>query len=82
MCSSDLVDLRGTPDADGRVMSATVIAVADELASAADLAGGKVARRPVVLVRGWERGAREAAEAADGPGAAALVMDRALDLFP
>jgi coenzyme F420-0:L-glutamate ligase/coenzyme F420-1:gamma-L-glutamate ligase len=83
-----LVDLRGTPDADGRVMSATVIAVADELASAADLAGGKAARRPVVLVRGWERRtaeaaeAGEAAEAADGPGAAALIMDRALDLFP
>ena len=80
-----LVDLRGTPDADGRVMSATVIAVADELASAADLAGGKVARRPVVLVRGWERGAREAAAGdgqGDGPGAAAVVMDRALDLFP
>ncbi len=70
-----LVDLRGTQDADGRVMHSTVIAVADELASAADLAGGKVARRPVVLVRGWEH------EGGDG-GAAALVMDRELDLFP
>ena len=48
-----LVDLRGTPDVQGRVMHSTVIAVADELASAADLAGGKVAQRPVVLVRGW-----------------------------
>lgn len=74
-----LTDLRGTPDADGRVMSATVIAVADELASAADLAGGKVARRPVVVVRGY---ARAESAAGDGPGAAALVMDRALDLFP
>lgn len=70
-----LVDLRGTPDAQGRVMHSTVIAVADELASAADLAGGKVAQRPVVLVRGWER------EPGEG-GAAALVMDRELDLFP
>jgi coenzyme F420-0:L-glutamate ligase/coenzyme F420-1:gamma-L-glutamate ligase len=70
-----LVDLRGTPDADGRVMHSTVIAVADELASAADLAGGKVARRPVVLVRGYEHAA------GDG-GAATLVMDRELDLFP
>ena len=34
-------DLRGDPDAAGRVMQATVIAVADELASAADLAGGR-----------------------------------------
>jgi coenzyme F420-0:L-glutamate ligase/coenzyme F420-1:gamma-L-glutamate ligase len=70
-----LVDLRGTADADGRVMHSTVIAVADEVASAADLAGGKVAGRPVVLVRGWEHVAREGA-------AAALVMDRELDLFP
>jgi coenzyme F420-0:L-glutamate ligase/coenzyme F420-1:gamma-L-glutamate ligase len=70
-----LVDLRGTADADGRVMHSTVIAVADELASAADLAGGKAARRPVVLVRGYAHGG--------GDGAAAeLVMDRELDLFP
>jgi coenzyme F420-0:L-glutamate ligase/coenzyme F420-1:gamma-L-glutamate ligase len=33
-----LLDLRGMPDTDGRVMNSTVIAVADELASAADLA--------------------------------------------
>jgi coenzyme F420-0:L-glutamate ligase/coenzyme F420-1:gamma-L-glutamate ligase len=45
-------DLRGTPDADGRVMRTTVRAVADELASAAELALGKVDRRPVALVRG------------------------------
>lgn len=70
-----LVDLRGTADADGRVMHSTVIAVADELASAADLAGGKVAQRPAVLVRGWEFEPRDGA-------AAALVMDRELDLFP
>ncbi len=72
-----LVDLRDTPDADGRVMHSTVVAVADELASAADLAGGKVAGRPVVLVRGWEFGAVDTSS-----GAAALVMERALDLFP
>jgi coenzyme F420-0:L-glutamate ligase/coenzyme F420-1:gamma-L-glutamate ligase len=70
-----LVDLRGTPDADGRVMHSTVIAVADELASAADLAGGKVAGQPVVVVRGY------AHVAGDG-AASALVMDRELDLFP
>jgi coenzyme F420-0:L-glutamate ligase/coenzyme F420-1:gamma-L-glutamate ligase len=68
-------DLRGEPDAAGRVMQATVIAVADELASAADLAGGKVEQRPVVLVRGyaWRRSA---------DGASVLVMDRERDLFP
>ena len=45
-------DLRGSADADGRVMRTTVRAVADELASAAELALGKVAGRPVALVRG------------------------------
>jgi coenzyme F420-0:L-glutamate ligase/coenzyme F420-1:gamma-L-glutamate ligase len=47
-----LEDLRGTPDADGRVMQSTVRAVADEIASAAELALGKIAGRPVALVRG------------------------------
>ena len=47
-----LEDLRGTPDANGRVMKSTVRAVADELASAAELALGKTAGRPVALVRG------------------------------
>jgi coenzyme F420-0:L-glutamate ligase/coenzyme F420-1:gamma-L-glutamate ligase len=47
-----LDDLRGVPDADGRVMRTTVRAVADELASAAELALGKTAGRPVALVRG------------------------------
>lgn len=47
-----LEDLRGAPDADGRVMRTTIRAVADELASAAELALGKVAGRPVALVRG------------------------------
>jgi Uncharacterized conserved protein len=56
-------------------MQSTVVAVADELASAADLVGGKVAQRPVVLVRGYDW------QAARGRGAA-LVMDPARDLFP
>jgi coenzyme F420-0:L-glutamate ligase/coenzyme F420-1:gamma-L-glutamate ligase len=47
-----LDDLRGTPDADGRPMSATIRAVADEIAAAAELALGKTARRPAALVRG------------------------------
>ena len=47
-----LEDLRGIPDADGRVMQSTVRAVADEIASAAELALGKIAGRPVALVRG------------------------------
>ena len=47
-----LEDLRGQPDADGRVMRSTVRAVADEIASAAELALGKLAGRPAALVRG------------------------------
>jgi coenzyme F420-0:L-glutamate ligase / coenzyme F420-1:gamma-L-glutamate ligase len=47
-----LEDLRGTVDADGRTMSSTVRAVADEIATAAELALGKVAGRPVAIVRG------------------------------
>ncbi len=47
-----LEDLRGLPDADGRIMRSTVRAVADEIASAAELTFGKTAGRPVALVRG------------------------------
>ncbi len=70
-----LLDLRGTPDTSGREMQATVIAVADQLASAADLAGGKVEQRPVVVIRGlaW----RPSEE-----GASVLVMEAERDLFP
>ncbi|MBA2718595.1 MAG: coenzyme F420-0:L-glutamate ligase [Chloroflexi bacterium] len=45
-------DLRGVADADGRVMKSTIRASADEIASAAELALGKAAGRPVALVRG------------------------------
>ncbi len=47
-----LEDLRGTVDADGRTMSSTVRAVADEIATAAELALGKIAGRPIAIVRG------------------------------
>jgi coenzyme F420-0:L-glutamate ligase / coenzyme F420-1:gamma-L-glutamate ligase len=47
-----LEDLRGQPDADGRVMAATVRAVADQIAAAAELALGKSARRPLAFIRG------------------------------
>ena len=70
-----LLDLRGEPDAAGREMQATVIAVADELASAADLAGGKVAQRPVVIVRGYDW-------RPSTTGASVLVMEAERDLFP
>ena len=72
-----LLDLRGERDAQGREMRSTVIAVADELASAADLVGGKVAQMPVVLVRGYRYTAPH-----EDQGSAELVMPREQDLFP
>ena len=47
-----LQDLRGTPDSHGRTLVATEIAVADEIAAAAELAKPKAGRRPIVVVRG------------------------------
>jgi coenzyme F420-0:L-glutamate ligase/coenzyme F420-1:gamma-L-glutamate ligase len=70
-------DWRGRADSGGRVLEATVIAVADEAAAAADLARRKDSREPAVLVRGLARHVGEA----DGPGAAALVRARDEDLF-
>jgi coenzyme F420-0:L-glutamate ligase/coenzyme F420-1:gamma-L-glutamate ligase len=69
-----LEDLRGTPDHDGRVMKATVRAVADELASAAELTLGKRSGRPVAVVRG--------AAFARGEGSIRdVLMPASLDLF-
>lgn len=47
-----ILDLRGTPDAMGREMQVTEVAVVDELASAAELVMGKSANVPVAVVRG------------------------------
>jgi coenzyme F420-0:L-glutamate ligase / coenzyme F420-1:gamma-L-glutamate ligase len=69
-----LEDLRGSPDHDGRVMRSTVRAVADELASAAELAFGKIEGRPVALVRG--------AEFRRGEGSIRdVLMPASMDLF-
>jgi len=45
-------DLRGSTDAQGRVLEVTVPAIADEIAGAADLVKGKSTGRPVAVVRG------------------------------
>jgi coenzyme F420-0:L-glutamate ligase/coenzyme F420-1:gamma-L-glutamate ligase len=67
-------DLRGTPDADGRVMRSTIRATADEIATAAELAFGKTARRPAAVVRG--------AAPTRGEGRIAdVLMPREFDLF-
>ncbi len=69
-----LDDLRGSPDRDGRPMRSTVRAVADELASAAELVLGKSAGRPAALVRGAHP------PIGDGTGRD-LIMPAELDLF-
>ena len=48
-----VVDYRGRDDDFGRTMVGTVVAVADELAGAAELAKGKTDRVPVVVIRGY-----------------------------
>jgi coenzyme F420-0:L-glutamate ligase/coenzyme F420-1:gamma-L-glutamate ligase len=69
-----IVDLRGTRDWMGRDLEVTEIAVADELASAADLVMGKASGIPAALVRGYE-GPRGAGRGAD------LVRPPHEDLF-
>jgi coenzyme F420-0:L-glutamate ligase/coenzyme F420-1:gamma-L-glutamate ligase len=51
-------DHKGRPDANGRIMEATEIALVDEIAAAADLAMGKSTSVPVAVVRGvdWQPG--------------------------
>jgi len=67
----------GRPDAFGRELRVTSIAVADCVAAAADLARAKDSLEPVVLVRGLERFVTRE----DGPGAAALRRPPEADLF-
>ncbi len=67
-------DLRGQPDADGRVMRSTIRGSADEIASAAELALGKIGGRPVAVVRG--------ANPLLGEGSIAdAIMPASFDLF-
>ncbi|MGZ4609471.1 MAG: coenzyme F420-0:L-glutamate ligase [Actinomycetes bacterium] len=74
---SPLDDLRGRDDGFGNTLDATITAVADEVAAAAELVKGKLAGRPVAVVRGL--GHRMTAD--HGPGAAALVRPAAEDMF-
>jgi coenzyme F420-0:L-glutamate ligase / coenzyme F420-1:gamma-L-glutamate ligase len=68
-----LLDLKGTRDSTGYELHATEIAVADEMAGAAELVMGKVDGVPAAIVRG-------VAVAGDGRGTD-LVMPRERDLF-
>ena len=69
-----LTDHRGLPDTAGQLMQASVLATADEIASAAELVMGKVDAIPVALVRGlrWS---------GEGRGSAELQRDPERDLF-
>ena len=72
-----LDDWRGRPDAHGRELRATDLAIADAVAAAADLARRKDAGEPAVLVRGLDHLVTDD----DGPGAAALRRPANQDLF-
>jgi coenzyme F420-0:L-glutamate ligase/coenzyme F420-1:gamma-L-glutamate ligase len=68
-----LLDLRGTTDRIGYELRSTRVAIADEIAAAADLARGKAEGVPVVLLRGLKL---------DGDGSGQeIVIDPELDLF-
>ncbi len=51
-----VLDLRGQPDALGRELQVTEVALADEVASAAELVMGKAAGVPAAIVRGLDPG--------------------------
>jgi coenzyme F420-0:L-glutamate ligase/coenzyme F420-1:gamma-L-glutamate ligase len=72
-----LDDWRGRRDSSDRELEATLIAIADEAASAADLVRDKTSGTPVAVIRGLGRYVGEE----DGPGAAALRRPRGEDLF-
>lgn len=72
-----LDDLRGGSDAYGNPLSATVIATADELASAGDLVKGKAEGLPVAVVRGLGH----VLDPDDAAGARAMVRVAADDMF-
>lgn len=69
-----LIDYRGKPDDFGRTMIGTVVAVADELAAAAELVMNKTDRVPAAVIRGYR------ASGAPGRGQD-LVRSAAEDLF-
>jgi coenzyme F420-0:L-glutamate ligase/coenzyme F420-1:gamma-L-glutamate ligase len=72
-----LHDHRGRTDAHGHALEMTVTAVADEIASAADLVKGKLSGSPVAVVRGLAEHVLDD----DGPGARAIVRRSEGDMF-
>jgi coenzyme F420-0:L-glutamate ligase/coenzyme F420-1:gamma-L-glutamate ligase len=74
-----LESFAGRADAHGNPLLVTAPAVADEIASAAELAQGKLAARPFAVLRG--RADLVLPPEDDGPGARALVRAEGADLF-
>jgi coenzyme F420-0:L-glutamate ligase/coenzyme F420-1:gamma-L-glutamate ligase len=72
-----LDDWRGRTDGDGQELAATMVAIADQAAAAADLVRGKDSGVPACLVRGLG----EFVGADDGPGARAIQRPEDEDLF-
>jgi coenzyme F420-0:L-glutamate ligase len=70
-----VVDLRDTADALGRVLQVTEVAVADEIASAAELVMGKAAGVPAAIVRGFDPAWRREGSVRE------LIRPTAEDLF-
>jgi coenzyme F420-0:L-glutamate ligase/coenzyme F420-1:gamma-L-glutamate ligase len=71
-----LVDYRGERDPAGYELSASILAVADEVAAAAELVMHKLAGRPVAIVRGYE-----APLASESGSAQELIIAPERDLF-
>ncbi|MBF9073317.1 coenzyme F420-0:L-glutamate ligase [Streptacidiphilus sp. NEAU-YB345] len=74
-----LEDHRGRFDSHGNELALTVTALADELASAADLVKGKTSGRPVAIVRGLGHVVTDPDQ--DGDGVRALIRPAAEDMF-
>ena len=72
-----LSDYRGQQDAAGYELHVSVLAVADELAAAAELVMNKLDARPVVLIRGYA----PSTDSENGTGAD-LIIDPVRNLFP
>jgi coenzyme F420-0:L-glutamate ligase/coenzyme F420-1:gamma-L-glutamate ligase len=72
-----LDDWRGRPDAGGRALEATEIALADQIAATADLVRDKDSGAPGAVISGLE----EFVTDDDGPGARAIQRPLDEDLF-
>jgi coenzyme F420-0:L-glutamate ligase/coenzyme F420-1:gamma-L-glutamate ligase len=70
-----LLDMRGQPDRQGRILRSTELGVADEVSAAASLLMGQAAEgRPIVILRGFPYALEES-------NAAALIRSKEMDLF-